>query len=135
MAEAPRATESAAEEAADEQTAHRLFETGRCLLADSGELVSLELRLAVEASLRMLGAAVAAAIVAAAAWLCLLAAAYLLALRSGWPAEWVLVGLAGVNLLACLALAAWVRRLCRYVTFPSTRRLLLGEASDARTTE
>jgi len=135
MSEGGSSAEAGDEAAADEESLRGFVEAGRRLIADSGELISLETRLAVEAGLRMFGAAVAGAILAAASWLCLMAAAYVVAVRAGWPAEWVLVMLAAANALICLILAAWVRRLCRYLTFPGTRRLLLGNGSDAHAAE
>jgi hypothetical protein len=95
-------------------------------------LFALEGRLAVLSLIIMLAAGIFAALLLTSVWLFVLAAIVVRLVRSGWPWEGVLLGIAVVNTVIAFICWAVIRRLSRNLLFTATRRVLRPVGTPAK---
>lgn len=108
-----------------------LLRESRALAADYALLAVLDARRAVLALAWLLSLALVIAVLGVTAWLTLVTGGVVWLVGSGaaWP--WVLVAAAGLNLVACGAVALWARRYARELPFAATLRQIKGEPPPA----
>ncbi len=94
------------------------------LVVDHLELAALEAQYAANGFVRVLIAAIVVTMLVVAAWMAVVAGGAIFATRAGISLPWALVLAGGVNLLAALAIGAWIRSRVPTLLFAATLRQL-----------
>ena len=94
------------------------------LVIDHLELAVLELQRAADGLVRILIASIVVTVLVVAAWMAVVAGAAIWATGAGMSLPWALVLAGGVNLVAALAIAMWIRARVPTLLFAATLRQL-----------
>ncbi|WP_248281213.1 phage holin family protein [Azoarcus sp. TTM-91] len=110
-----------------------LFGRARRLAGDLLLLAVLDARYSARRAIEIVCVVVVTSVLLVTAWLALVVAAsgWLVGAGVSWPA--VLLVAAGLNVVAALAAAAWLRRRVGELPFAATLRQLRGEAAEGET--
>jgi hypothetical protein len=110
-----------------QERAASLWVNAKGLVQDQVLLVLLEVQRAGTAMVKMIGAAVAIAVLAISAWLGIVAACVTWAVWAGANLAWSLVVAAIINLIVAGLLGLWIRSQLPELMFAATVRQLKGE--------